>query len=611
VRLVPAVAAFLVAASPLRAQQPPAPGDTLAVPDRARVVLTPDTLASASDSIPDSLRVNVLPEANGRAPAGVATGVWVFERADLLSTRGISLADLLAQVPGMIRLRGGDYGAPETITAYGLAGGGIRVFWDGFEQVPLDGSVPDLSVVGLGGVERVRVERHAGELRIELTSLRDVEPKPTSLIEAGTGDYDTNNFRGTFVHPRALGGSFGFALDRVDTNGPNREEGTRTGGWLRYTRHWGDDFALTGEARRMNASARIEGYPGESTRTDWLVRARWRPVPGLVFQGFSGRSSLEGLQEEDRLPVDRERAQHGLTADYDGGAIRASGAVRRFGGGNLPSLSADAALTVDLPVGGLTAATSQELWEGSTVGIVRVNGWSRSVFGFSVFGGWDSGTRGVALDPAPADTTDPPVAPVQIPNHRFHERTAVRLGARFAWRGVELTGARVTLKTDSLPLLRLPMDEEEGQVMAPIERTGFELTGHLPIPWVPEGFALAGSLTLWDEPARYLPERSYRAGFVFHDSFLPTGNLEVWGALGVEGRDPMPVPFADLESPEEAFLTVPFYQSWYAFIQARVLTVRLYVAWDNFSIRRNNQDFPDRVLPITRATYGVRWTLFD
>jgi hypothetical protein len=285
--------------------------------------------------------------------------------------------------------------------------------------------------------------------------------------------------------------------------------------------------------------------------------------------------------------------------------------VRRFGGAELPSLSADASLTVDLPtMGGATAATSQELWDGSTVGLVRVSAWSRPLLGFSIFGGWDSGTRGVALYPAPADTVDPPAIPGPDAHPRFAERTAVRLGARFAWRGLELSGARVTLETDSLPLLGLPMDEE-GQVMAPVERTGLELTGHLPIPFVPEGFALAGAVTLWDEPARYLPERSYRAGFVFHDDFLPTGNLEVWGALGVEGRDPMLVPFADPEAPEEAFVTVPFYQSWYGFIQARVLTVRIYVAWDNFCIRRNNQDFPDRVLPITRATYGVRWTLFD
>ena len=74
-RLAQAVAAFLVAASPLQAQQPTLPADTLAGTDSARVVLTPDTLSAESDTIPDSLRVHVLPEANGRAPVGVATNV--------------------------------------------------------------------------------------------------------------------------------------------------------------------------------------------------------------------------------------------------------------------------------------------------------------------------------------------------------------------------------------------------------------------------------------------------------------------------------------------------------------------------------------------------------
>ena len=270
--------------------------------------MTPDTLLGqpVADTIPDSLRVYRVPEVEGRPPAGVATAVWIFERADLLALRGLSLADLLAQVPGITRLRGGDYGAPETVTAYGLAGGGIRLFWDGFEQIPLHGSVADLSLIGLGGVERVRVERHPGELRVELTSLHgDEEPRPASLIEAGTGDLDTNFFRGSFVHPRALGGSLGLVLDRVDTNGPNREEGNRMGGWLRYTRHWGDDLALTAEARRMKSGAAIEGFPGEATRTDWVMRARWRPLSGLVLQGYTGRSTLDGLERPERLPVVR------------------------------------------------------------------------------------------------------------------------------------------------------------------------------------------------------------------------------------------------------------------------------------------------------------------
>ena len=73
----------------------------------------------------------------------------------------------------------------------------------------------------------------------------------------------------------------------------------------------------------------------------------------------------------------------------------------------------------------------------------------------------------------------------------------------------------------------------------------------------------------------------------------------------------MLVAVADPELPDAVPATVPFYQSWHGFVQVRVQMFRIFVSWENVTIRRNNQDFPGRVLPITRATYGVRWSLFD
>jgi hypothetical protein len=623
------VAAFLAAASAsaLEAQQPP-PRDTVVVPDSAGVIEIPDSLLArpGADTVPDSLRVHALPEVDGRARPGPDTEVWVFERADILAMQGLSLGDLLADVPGITRLRGGDYGAPEAATAFALAGGQIRLFWDGFEQIPLDGSVADLSHVGLGGVERVRVERHAGELRIELASLRDADPRAYSLVEAGTGDLDTNFFRGTFVHPRALGGSFGLALDRVDTDGPRRENGQRTGGWLRFHRFFLDDaLALTAEARRMKASAEIPEYPGEGTRNDWVVRARWRPNPSFALHAFTGRSSLDGLERTGRLPVDRGRRQHGLSAHLQRGPVRAEAALRLFGGPAVPSRSVDLSAAADLPqVGGVSAFLSSESWEGDAATRTRVAAWTRPVGGFSLFASRDSGTRGVVLHPLPSEL--PPVPevgeepeepePEPDPEHRIAERSAVRVGARFAWRGADVAGSRVTLDTDSLPLLGLPMDRV-GLVAPGIERTGLELSGRVPLPLLPDGFAFTGALTLWDEPARYLSERSYQAYFVFHNQYKESGNLEVWGRIGVEGRGNLIVPLPDPAAPppgegeETTLITQRFYQSWHALIQVRVVNLRLFVGWENFSVRRNNQDFPDRVLPIFRSYYGVRWILWN
>jgi hypothetical protein len=617
------VAAFLAAASALEAQEP---RDTVVVPDSARVLEIPDSLLGRQvpDTIADSLRVHALPEVMGRARAGPDTEVWVFEREDLLAMNGLSLADFLADVPGITRLRGGDYGAPETVTAFGLSGGQIRVFWDGFEHIPLDGSVADLAHVGLGGVQRVRVERRPDELRIEIVSLRDTDPRAFSLVEAGTGDLDTNFFRGTFVHPRAFGGSFGLALDRIDTDGPSRENGSRTGGWLRYHQFFlGDALALTAEARRMKASAQIGGYPGEGTRTDWVVRARWRPSPTLALHAFSGRSSLDGLERTGLLPIDRARRQHGLIADFAGGPVRAEASLRVFGVHAVPSRAAELSATGDLPeVGGIEASLSSEAWAGETVTRTRVAAWTRPVAGFSLFGSRDAGERGVVLHPLPSEQppTPPegeepePPDPEPNPGHRIAERSAVRVGVRFAWRGADVAGARVRIDTDSLPLLGLPMDRD-GLVLPGVERSGLELSGRVPLPLLPDGFAFTGALTLWDEPARYLPERSYQAYFVFHNQYKESGNLEVWGRLGVEGRGNLIVPVEDptLSGPGEPPVptTQPFYQSWNALVQVRIVNLRLFVGWQNFSVRRNNQDFPDRVLPIFRSYYGVRWILWN
>ena len=56
---------------------------------------------------------------------------------------------------------------------------------------------------------------------------------------------------------------------------------------------------------------------------------------------------------------------------------------------------------------------------------------------------------------------------------------------------------------------------------------------------------------------------------------------------------------------------VPFYQNWYVRMQIRIVSVRVFIGWENFAVRRNLQNYPDRLLPITRAVYGLRWTLWN
>ena len=58
-------------------------------------------------------------------------------------------------------------------------------------------------------------------------------------------------------------------------------------------------------------------------------------------------------------------------------------------------------------------------------------------------------------------------------------------------------------------------------------------------------------------------------------------------------------------------VTVPFFQNWYIRVQVRVVTVRVFLGWDNFTLRRNNQNYPGRTLPFARSFFGLRWTMWN
>ena len=205
-------------------------------------------------------------------------------------------------------------------------------------------------------------------------------------------------------------------------------------------------------------------------------------------------------------------------------------------------------------------------------------------------------------EPEPGDTIPPP------PEFRVTDRTATRFGAMLRWRDWAISGARLKVEADSLLPFGLPLDRD-GPVLPGGERNGWEAFASLPTPL--DGLRIEGSVQRWEETWSYLPEWIYRGAFVFHDAFLPTENLELWGTLGVRGRDPMSVRVEG--DPDEAgdptLARVPFFQSWYARIQVRVVSVMIFVSWENFTVRESLQDFPERVLPATRAFYGVRWVM--
>lgn len=632
-----ALLAVLAGVAPVRAQDPP---DTVPpLPDSAvaDTLELADSLAAAPDSLPEDTVYHNLPGMPHGVPAGWARGVWVWDHEEILASGATTVLELVDEVPGMVPLRGGDHGTPLGLTAFGVAGGGLRVVRDDVEMIPLAGSVPDLQRVGLGGVDEVRLERHMGELVIHLRSKRYDDHRAWSLVEAGTGDLDTNFFRGSFANPTALGGSVALALERVDTRGPlGDEEGNRNGVWARYQLHAGDRAGLSVDFRRMSTETELDVYPSSTSRTDWSVRGRALLAPGLVGEAWWGSSSYDLDEPAAEFEgIGGSRSQLGTRLAWERSGLFARGSWAWLSGDDLPGSRLEATGGYDDPgLGGVSASWERAGWMDASTSATRLQAWTAPFLGFSLFASRESGTRGartgpvgspvqVIEEPDTGQVQEPDTGTVQEPEpvaddplFRIVDRSATRYGVQWAWRGVALSGALLEVEADSLLPTGLPFDR--GQAALPGgTRSGWEAWGRLPVPLL-EGLHVQGSLQQWEEAWPYLPERIYRGSFVYHRTFLESGNLELDARLGVRGRDPMTTRILGEETVDEEtgeaareLLVVPFYQSWYGRIQVRVVTVRVFISWENFAVRRNLQDVPGRVLPRTRASYGIRWTLWN
>jgi len=616
--------AVALAASPRvgAGQEPP---DTIRADTLGADTIPPP--ANPSDTIPaDSLSADTifhnLPRVESRASAGWAAGVWEWNRDEIEASGALTVADLLEDVPGVIPMRSGDRGTPVGVTAFGVGGGRVRILRDGFEVLPLEGGMADLARVGLGGISRVRVERALGELVVLLDGLEYDDGRPYSLVEAGTGDQNNNFFRGTFADPSALGGSVGVALERADARGARGdEEGSVTGSWLRYQLHRGEAAGLGAEFRRVSSET-AGPYASPVDRTDLVVRGRARLAEGVVAEAYWGKSTHD--VKDDASTYEGEggtRSQMGARALVEKGPAFLQGAYRRFGGDKLPTARLDLAAGADLPqVGGFVVEGARGSWDGSSTTAKRARGWTRPVLGLSAFGSWESGSLGARTFPVggpaePAGEVAEPDTAAAVPLLRITDQTAWRAGAMWAWRGFAASGAFLDLEIDSL--LPLGIEPDRGEpALAGGSRSGWEVWTRLPMPV--GGMRLEGFFQQWDEGWSYLPRRTYGGALSFHRTYLESGNLEWWWSVGVRGHDAMTVrqvvgqPVGDEGEPLGPELaSVPSYQDWYVRLQLRIVSLRIFIGWDNFMVQRDLQNFPDRVLPITRAVYGIRWTLWN
>lgn len=639
-----AVASALVTGSAW-AQEPP---DTLQVP--------PDSLlqdsATVADSVAsDSLEVDsvppppVLPALPDPTPAGLHSGIWEWDRDELMSVRGQTLWELLSDVPGLLTVRSGDFGAAVTVFPVGYSGGGIRLYYDGVEHLPLEGSVPDLARIPLSGLERVRVVRRPGGLEVHLFRYIHSDAQALTLVEAGTGDLDTNLLRATFSFPRALAGKASLAIERLDTRG-RETPGAVTGAWFRYSLHRGDNAGLRFEMRRMAADRDVfTESPGKVARRDWTLQGIWAPARGLLAEAWGTSASVSTGDSTAAFPFLAEsRGQYGGRLSAGRGPVWGRATARFNDGAGIPGRELSAELSaVSQRWGGVNARFRRENWDDLSGGGHDLSAWVTPISYVTFFAERGSGTRAVPyLSPLPPEvsedampvTEEDPDSVETGPASRFTERSGTRLGVRARWRDLELSGARVAAEADSIWPTQLLFDRD-GLVVSQPHRRGWELAGRVPL-W-PRGLYAVGEVQLWEpadsSEALYFPDHVYRGSLSFHRVFRESGNFELWVDLGAQGRSPMNVPLGVPPEPDDMAAAshaaasagyvpdddepalvpdvVPFYQNWYFRLQMRLLTLNIFATIENLTLRRNNQDVPGRLLPGTRSFYGVRWTFWN
>jgi hypothetical protein len=294
-------------------------------------------------------------------------------RDSIYTTGAITLADLLARVPGVSIFSAGWISAPST-AAYLGDFRQVRVFFDGFEMPVLDprsGGVLDLGQVNIWGAEEVVIEQAPQEIRVYIRTWRVRGTTPVTRTDASTGDQQTNMYRGYFGRRFHNGGSLQFGAQQFGTTPPNvfgnsSDQLSLMGrvGWA--NRYFSVDAFATHNGRHRGdiiGDPQFDSIPTlESNRTDGYIRlASGDPDTSLVWGQLMAVGSnyrYTGIRNPVIIPKTHDdsilalasldtsiaRTQYIATAGVGRGPLRLSATERLYSGSNqtlsIPSVRA-------------------------------------------------------------------------------------------------------------------------------------------------------------------------------------------------------------------------------------------------------------------------------
>jgi hypothetical protein len=586
-----------------------------------------DTLAA--DTVPaDTLPPPPLVPLRTPMPTGFAHGVWHWDQAALLRSRAVSLAHLLAGIPGVTVFRSGLFLQPEAASAFGATAGGLQIELDGYELDPLEAPALDLTRFELAQLEAVTVIRGVdGLLRLRIETLEPVDRRPYSRVEAATGEPNVNVFRGLLLAPKLFVGPIGVAIERVDTDGLGAAEPSDGfAGWLK----WGwtrENRGVQLELRQMTmAREPASPWVSEYSRRDVVLRARNRFAPGLVGEVYAGRSRLElegpeavsdGVdgqdgqdgQDQEEAPPALERAAYQAGArvglELPGGAVE--GAVRFRDRTDLPRLAAsiEAAFTPFAGRIAMRARFDREQWDGASATRFDVAASTAPLPWLRIFGELGSGAHAA---PAYGRTDEGPILNDRTPI--LTDRTAYRAGAELIWRRLTAAAAFVAVETDSVAAFGLPFDSTFRRFAGGDVR-GFEARGRIPlfVDWL----AFEGSFTRWLQGTRwaYLPAASGVAALELNALPLDSDNLEILLRGEAVHRGEIAVPdTAEAAVANGSLTTIPQRTVFNADLIIRIMSVQAFLRYEDFS-NQDPFDLPRRVLGGPRILYGVKWYFWN
>ncbi len=258
------------------------------------------------------MRPLVLRVDQGGAPAGpLPPGTrYTFTRDSVLWSDAMSLADLLATLPGVYVARAGFVGQPEYVQYGGRGGSALEIYWDGQRVEPLGGDTLflDPGRFPLTYLRRVDVEMWPAALRVYLVSERHELPSVRSMVRVNSGAFKTAAYTALFQRRWPSGLSLDLAGDFVGSDGPDQSaQSDQFDLWAKLG--WLSDDGLGAfyqirRQRRDREPRTVAGGGGvperRGSRTDFLFALVMNP-----------RDERRGLRAEGGIGVSRWSADSG------------------------------------------------------------------------------------------------------------------------------------------------------------------------------------------------------------------------------------------------------------------------------------------------------------